>query len=85
MPFRLLYVQVRPVGEGPMYKSFSLVRIFLRRVLVVLVGVLTFPVMIFLPVDKRSRFYSYLHRYWLKISTKPVWLEEVEHGPHDLY
>ncbi len=64
-----------------MYKSFSLVRIFLRRVLVVLVGVLTFPVMIFLPVDKRSRFYSYLHRYWLKISTKPVWLEEVEHGP----
>ncbi|MGF1714150.1 DUF2517 family protein [Photobacterium chitinilyticum] len=68
-----------------MYKSFSLVRIFLRRVLVVLVGVLTFPVMIFLPVDKRSRFYSYLHRYWLKISTKPVWLEEVEHGPHDLY
>ncbi|MGF1729588.1 DUF2517 family protein [Photobacterium kasasachensis] len=68
-----------------MYKSFSQIRIFFRRVLVVLVGVISFPVMIFLSVDKRSRFYSYLHRYWLKTSTKPVWLEESEHGSQDLY
>jgi len=85
MFYRLLYLQVRPAGGGDMYKKFSVFRIILRRVFVVLAGVLTFPVMIFFPISKRSRFYSYLHRFWLKTSTKPVWLEESEHGSQELY
>ncbi|BAN95564.1 hypothetical protein E05_07980 [Plautia stali symbiont] len=48
----------------------------LRRVLVVLIGVLALPVMLFR--QDRARFYSYLHRMWCKTSTKPVWLAQSE-------
>lgn len=68
-----------------MYTPYPLPYILLRRTFVVLAGVITFPVMIFTSMSTRSRFYSYLHRYWLKTSTKPVWLEESEHGSQELY
>ena len=68
-----------------MYTRFSLYRIILRRTFVVLAGVLSFPVVVFLPISRRSRFYSYLHRVWLKTSTKPVWLKQTEHGVKELF
>ncbi|MCW8327567.1 YbfA family protein [Photobacterium sp. SDRW27] len=68
-----------------MYTPYPQWYIYLRRTFVVLVGVSTFPVMVFTPNSTRSRLYSYLHRYWLKTSTKPVWLEESERGAQQLY
>jgi len=68
-----------------MYTRFPLYRIILRRSFVVLAGVLSFPVVVFLPISHRSRFYSYLHRVWLKTSTKPVWLKQTEHGVKELF
>ncbi|WP_041393960.1 DUF2517 family protein [Photobacterium profundum] len=68
-----------------MYKPFSLFKIILRRFFVVLAGLLSLPVVVFLPISTRSRIYSYLHRYWLKTSNKPVWLKQTEHGAKELY
>ncbi|PSV48596.1 DUF2517 family protein [Photobacterium indicum] len=68
-----------------MYRSFSLFKIILRRIFVVLAGLLSFPIVIFLPISTRSRIYSYLDRYWLKTSNKPVWLKQTEHGAKELY
>lgn len=67
-----------------MYTPFSVPRIILRRSLAILVGVFAFPVMVCLPVLTRSKFYSYLHRYWLKISDKPVWLQQAESWTKEL-
>lgn len=68
-----------------MYTPYPQMYIILRRFFVVLVGVIAFPVMVFTSESTRSRFYSYLHRYWLKTSTKPVWLKEQERGSKDLF
>lgn len=68
-----------------MYTPYPQWYIVLRRTFVVVVGVATFPVMVFTSMSTRSRLYSYLHRYWLKTSTKPVWLEESERGAQQLY
>ncbi|KLV09180.1 hypothetical protein ABT56_03015 [Photobacterium aquae] len=67
-----------------MYTLYSPFRILLRRTYVVLVGVVTFPVMIFTPVATRARLYSYLHKVWLKTSTKPVWLTQTEEAARSL-
>ena len=53
-----------------MFHPYSLTQIILRRIYVLLVGMLAFPVMLFR--SDRARFYSYLHRIWNKTSTKPV-------------
>ena len=59
-----------------MYRTYSRHKIILRRTLVILLGLLALPVMLFRKV--RARFYSYLHRMWCKTSTKPVWLAQSE-------
>jgi hypothetical protein len=59
-----------------MYQAYPLYKIVLRRVLVVLIGLLALPVMLFR--QDRARYYSYLHRMWCKTSTKPVWLAQSE-------
>lgn len=59
-----------------MYRTYSRHKIILRRTLVILLGLLALPVMLFR--KDRARFYSYLHRMWCKISTKPVWLAQSE-------
>jgi hypothetical protein len=33
----------------------------------------------------RARFYSYLHRVWMKTSDKPVWLSHAEMATQDFY
>ena len=66
-----------------MYKTFPLYTIIFRRILVVLAGVLAFPIMACL--QSRSQFYSYLHRSWHKTSTKPVWLKQTEKGSKELF
>ncbi|UTV28500.1 DUF2517 family protein [Photobacterium atrarenae] len=68
-----------------MYQPYSLLRILLRRVGVVLIGMLALPLMLLLPKPKRAAFYSLMHRFWTKTSTKPVWLKESEHGAQQLY
>ncbi|KHT63141.1 hypothetical protein RJ45_13525 [Photobacterium gaetbulicola] len=68
-----------------MYTRYSPLRIFVRRVFVVTVGIVTFPVMMFTAMETRSRLYSYLHRVWLKTSTKPVWLIQTERAAQHLY
>ncbi|ADD76325.1 hypothetical protein ACVWWU_004356 [Pantoea sp. PA1] len=59
-----------------MYRTYSRHKIILRRTLVILLGLLALPVMLFR--KDRARFYSYLHRMWCKTSTKPVWLAQSE-------
>ncbi|MDR6351280.1 YbfA family protein [Pantoea sp. SORGH_AS_0659] len=59
-----------------MDRAYPLYRIVLRRVLVVAIGLLALPVMLFR--SDRARLYSYLHRMWCKTSTKPVWLAQSE-------
>ncbi len=59
-----------------MYQAYPLYKIVLRRVLVVLIGLLALPVMLFR--QDRARFYSYLQRIWCKTSNKPVWLAQSE-------
>ncbi|MDO2946869.1 DUF2517 family protein [Aeromonas simiae] len=66
-----------------MFRPFSLTRILLRRTLVLLLGVLAFPFMLFR--QDRARFYSYLHRIWCKTSTKPVWLKQSERAERLFY
>jgi len=65
------------------YTAFPRYQILLRRLAVVVVGVLALPVML-LRRD-RARFYSYLHRVWQKTSNKPVWLAQSELAVQDFY
>jgi len=66
-----------------MYCWWAFCQIILRRIYVLLVGILAFPVMLFR--SDRARFYSYLHRIWNKTSTKPVWLKMSERGERIFY
>ncbi|MBN3115566.1 YbfA family protein [Pectobacterium brasiliense] len=66
-----------------LYTTYPLHRILLRRVAVVAIGVLVLPVMLFR--RDRARFYSYLHRVWLKTSDKPVWMAQSEAAACDFY
>ncbi|CAH0251072.1 membrane protein [bacteria symbiont BFo1 of Frankliniella occidentalis] len=59
-----------------LYHNYSPTRIFMRRAAVVVCGVLALPVMLFR--GDRARFYSYLHRVWVKTSDQPVWLAQSE-------
>ncbi|GKW23521.1 YbfA family protein [Pectobacterium polonicum] len=66
-----------------LYTTYPLHRILLRRTAVVAIGVLALPVMLFR--RDRARFYSYLHRVWLKTSDKPVWMAQSEAAACDFY
>ncbi|RPH30479.1 DUF2517 family protein [Buttiauxella warmboldiae] len=66
-----------------LYKDYPLHQVFLRRICVVVVGILALPVMLFW--KDRSRFYSYLHRVWSKTSEKPVWMAQAEAASGDFY
>ncbi|AIN19067.1 MULTISPECIES: YbfA family protein [Yersinia] len=66
-----------------MYNAYPLHQVILRRIAVILMGLLALPVMLFR--KDRARFYSYLHRVWLKTSDKPVWLAQSEMAPQDFY
>lgn len=55
----------------------------MRRAGAILLGVLASPVMLFRA--DRARFYSYLHRVWVKTSDKPVWLAQAESVCCDFY
>lgn len=65
------------------YTAYPLYRILLRRIAVVGAGLLALPVMLFRP--DRARFYSYLHRVWLKTSDQPVWLAQAEAAAGDFF
>ncbi|OKP04881.1 YbfA family protein [Xenorhabdus eapokensis] len=58
------------------YRAYSWHQIILRRIGAISLGVIALPVMLFR--RDRARFYSYLHKVWLKTSDKPVWLERSE-------
>nr|WP_314267340.1 YbfA family protein [uncultured Moellerella sp.] len=58
------------------YNQYTQGQILMRRIAAVTMGVLAFPFMLFYP--GRARFYSYLHRVWVKTSDKPVWLDQAE-------
>ena len=66
-----------------MYNAYPLHQVILRRSAVILAGLLALPIMLFR--KDRARFYSYLHRVWLKTSDKPVWLAQSEMAPKDFY
>lgn len=66
-----------------LYRDYSPARIFMRRTAVLLLGALAMPVMLFRA--DRAKFYSYLHRMWLKTSDKPVWLAQSEAVYCDFY
>lgn len=66
-----------------LYHHYSPGRIFLRRAAALLIGTLALPIMLFR--SDRARFYSYLHRIWLKTSDKPVWLAQSEAVTCDFY
>ncbi|TPG63963.1 DUF2517 family protein [Ewingella americana] len=65
------------------YTPYTLTRIITRRALVLAAGLLVLPVMLFR--QDRARFYSYLHRVWLKTSDKPVWLAHAEVAAQEFY
>lgn len=65
------------------YHHYSSTRVFVRRSAALLIGVLALPVMLFRA--DRARFYSYLHRFWLKTSDQPVWLSQAEAAGIDFY
>ncbi|MBD2812390.1 YbfA family protein [Xenorhabdus sp. Vera] len=58
------------------YREYSWHQVLLRRIGAIAFGVIALPVMLFR--RDRARFYSYLHKVWLKTSDKPVWLESSE-------
>nr|WP_113864645.1 YbfA family protein [Brenneria salicis]NMN92215.1 uncharacterized protein DUF2517 [Brenneria salicis ATCC 15712 = DSM 30166]RBP67551.1 uncharacterized protein DUF2517 [Brenneria salicis ATCC 15712 = DSM 30166]RLM32461.1 hypothetical protein BHG07_01180 [Brenneria salicis ATCC 15712 = DSM 30166] len=66
-----------------LYTAYPLHRIFLRRIAVVFIGIVALPVMLFR--RDRARFYSYLHRVWVKTSDKPVWMAQSEAAGSDFY
>ncbi|MFT8211518.1 MAG: YbfA family protein [Symbiopectobacterium sp.] len=51
--------------------------------LLVAFGLLALPVMLFR--EDRARFYSYLHRVWLKTSDQPVWMAQSEAAAGDFF
>lgn len=55
----------------------------MRRTAVLAIGIIALPVMLFRA--DRARFYSYLHRVWLKTSDQPVWLAQAEAAGGDFY
>ncbi|KJG03646.1 DUF2517 domain-containing protein [Photobacterium angustum] len=63
-----------------MYTQYSKFNITFRRVFVVLAGLLSLPVLLLLPVNKRTRMGSFLHRYWVQTSAQPLWLKKIEQG-----
>ncbi|MCW2478268.1 YbfA family protein [Candidatus Symbiopectobacterium sp. NZEC135] len=65
------------------YTAYPLYRVLLRRVAVVAFGSLALPVMLFR--SDRARFYSYLHRVWLKTSDQPVWMAQSEAAAGDFF
>lgn len=65
------------------YHHYSSTRVCVRRCAALLIGVLALPVMLFR--SDRARFYSYLHRFWLKTSDQPVWLSQAEAAGLDFY
>jgi len=65
------------------YTPYTMTRILARRAFVIAAGVLALPVMLFRAA--RARFYSYLHRVWMKTSDKPVWLPHAEMATQDFY
>ncbi|MCV9877936.1 YbfA family protein [Brenneria izbisi] len=66
-----------------LYAAYPLHRILLRRIAVVFIGIVALPVMLFR--RDRARFYSYLHRVWVKTSDKPVWMAQSEAAACDFY
>lgn len=66
-----------------LYKAYPIYLIVLRRIFVVIAGVLALPVMVFW--KDRARFYSWLHRVWVKTSDKPVWMAQAEQVTRDFY
>ncbi|CDG22026.1 conserved protein of unknown function [Xenorhabdus poinarii G6] len=60
-------------GSVSVYREYSWYQILLRRTGAISLGVVALPVMLFR--RDRARFYSYLHKIWVKTSDKPVWLE----------
>ena len=66
-----------------MYQYYSPSVVLIRRSLVVVVGCLAFPFAIW--HAQRARFFSWLHRYWLKTSNKPVWHAESERAHRELF
>ena len=65
------------------YTPYTMTRILARRAFVLAAGLLALPVMLFRA--DRARFYSYLHRVWMKSSDKPVWLAHAEMATQDFY
>ncbi len=63
-----------------MYTQYSKFNMSFRRIFVVLAGLLSLPVLLLLPVNKRTRLDSFLHRYWTQTSAQPVWLKKIEQG-----
>lgn len=63
-----------------MYTQFSVVNIIFRRVYTVLLGLVCLPVLLLMPVNKRTRLTSYMYRCWSQTSTKPLWLSRLDHG-----
>ena len=66
-----------------LYQPYSVRRILMRRLAVILVGVAVLPIMLFR--HDRAKFYSYLHCVWLKTSTQPVWLAQSEAAGGDFW
>lgn len=66
-----------------LYKKYLWPVVLLRRVFVIVAGLLALPLMLFW--RDRARFYSYLHRVWVKTSEKPVWQEMAEKSAGDFY
>ncbi|MEC6822040.1 DUF2517 family protein [Photobacterium piscicola] len=63
-----------------MYTQFSMANIISRRIYTILLVFVCFPVLLFIPINKRTRFTSYMYRCWSQTSTKPLWLSRLEHG-----
>ncbi len=63
-----------------MYTQFSVANIISRRVYTVLLGLVCLPVLLLMPINKRTRLTSYMYRCWSQTSTKPLWLSRLDHG-----
>lgn len=59
-----------------MFKEYTRSVIFIRRVYVVMLAVLLFPLVALLPV--KTSLYRHLYQVWMKTDTKPVWMSEAE-------
>ncbi len=63
-----------------MYKAYSLVKIVMRRLLVILGFLVLLPCLPF--IKQPAKYTSVLYRMWIKTSTKPVWIKSSEEvGP----